>query len=276
MSLHRVKWLRRFALPLMSRFNAGDITIRHHHTGQPLRLHSFKHKGYWFHGRNRERATMELFARLLRPGDRVFEVGGHIGYIAMFFSHWVGPRGSVHVFEPGENNLPYLLHNTRELRNLTVVEKAAGASDGTARFFLEDLTGQNNTLVSNYDVFSENRARAHVDAGYRTTEVEVVRLDSFVAGSGCRPDFVKIDVEGAEVEVLRGMPTTLQKDRPGIMVEVTRSAEQVAQILTDAGYVLFDDALKERSTPAELRGNIFALHGVRHQDVLSGLGLRPA
>ena len=88
--LYNSSRLRRLLLPLFARINPGDITIRHHFTQQPFRLHSFKHKGYWFHGAKREQSTMALFAKLINPGDVVVEVGGHIGYIAVYFSHLVG------------------------------------------------------------------------------------------------------------------------------------------------------------------------------------------
>ncbi|MGV2435747.1 MAG UNVERIFIED_CONTAM: hypothetical protein LVT10_13450 [Anaerolineae bacterium] len=66
------------------------LAIRHHFTQQPFRLHSFKHKGYWFHGAKREQSTMALFAKLINPGDVVVQTRGHIGYIAVYFSHFVG------------------------------------------------------------------------------------------------------------------------------------------------------------------------------------------
>jgi predicted methyltransferase len=75
--------------------------------------HSFKHYTYWYDGERREQTTMELFAKLINPGDVVVEVGGHIGYIAVYFSHLVGKQGRVVVFEPGPNNftLPTPEHN---------------------------------------------------------------------------------------------------------------------------------------------------------------------
>ncbi len=77
MNLANVKLLRRLILPLFARLNPGDITITHHFTGDKVFLHSFKHKGYWFYGKNREKDTMELFRRLIRPADTIIEIGGH-------------------------------------------------------------------------------------------------------------------------------------------------------------------------------------------------------
>src|SRR5215469_14582451 len=130
-------FLRRIALPVFARLNPGDITIRHHYTGAPLRLHSFRHKGYWFHGKAREADTMKLFARLIRPGDIVFEAGGHIGYVTTYFASLVEQTGRVVVFEPGVNNLPYLRANVGRYSQVQVVDCAVSDVCGKAEFYLE-------------------------------------------------------------------------------------------------------------------------------------------
>ncbi len=111
MALHKLPLLRRLAIPLLRRVNLGDVTIKHHWTGDPLRLHSFKHKGYWYFGKRREWQNMQRFAELLGPGDRVIDVGGHIGYLSLYFSKLVGPSGHVYTLEPGANNLVYTRAN---------------------------------------------------------------------------------------------------------------------------------------------------------------------
>ncbi|WP_457811050.1 FkbM family methyltransferase [Sinorhizobium meliloti] len=78
-------------------------------------------------------------------------------------------------------------------------------------------------------------------------EVDVTTLDDAIARHGLRPpSLVKIDVEGAEIEVLRGMTETLRTHRPSIIYEIDdatregldRKARQIAALLTSAGYVL--------------------------------------
>jgi len=95
-------------MPLL-KATAFDLSIAHPWVPPSrFRLNSFRHKGYWYHGKSRELRTMQLFAKLIRPNDTVAEVGGHIGFISMFFAKLVGDNGRVVVFEPGSNNLPYL------------------------------------------------------------------------------------------------------------------------------------------------------------------------
>ena len=98
MKFHRITSLRRIALPLLKFFNC-DIFINHPWTGDRFKLSVYEHKGYWFHGKNRE--YDEMIVRLfVVSGANVLEVGGHIGFTTLF-SRLVGSSGRVVVFEPG-------------------------------------------------------------------------------------------------------------------------------------------------------------------------------
>ena len=110
--IHNNALIRPLAMKILKKLDF-DISIKHHWTRRKLKLHLFKHKGYWYHGKRRENASMQLFDRLIHAGDNVVEVGGHIGYISLFFSKLVGNQGGVMVFEPGVNNLPYIRKNIK-------------------------------------------------------------------------------------------------------------------------------------------------------------------
>lgn len=263
--------LRRLLLPLFARLNPGDITIKHHHTGAPVRLHSFRHKGYWWHGARREAETMEAFRRVLRPGDTVVEVGAHIGYIAMFFSHLVGPRGRVITFEPGENNLPYVRANVAPLGNVRLVEKAVGDRAATMKLNIENLTGQNNSLLDHFEGLTANQRAAAVATEVRAVDVEVITLDSYCAAENVRPALVKIDVEGFEHEVLLGAKEVLATHRPIVMVEVQRHAEAIFDLLRGLGYDLYRPDGTRVHRAADLEMNTFCLDPSRHAEALRSL-----
>ncbi|GAB1694356.1 FkbM family methyltransferase [Krasilnikovia sp. M28-CT-15] len=227
--------LRRMGLYVFARVNPGDIHIRHHHTGERIRLHSFRHKGYWYHGRQRERDVMAAFSRLVRPGDRVLEAGGHIGYITLYFAKLVGPTGTVAVFEPGNNNLPYLRANVADQPTITVHPVALGSESGDLELYLEDLTGQNNSLVPDFDVLSANQGNA-VHATVTRQPVTVTTIDEHVAATGAVPDFIKIDIEGFEYEALLGAADTLERHHPRMMVEVQAHHTEITERLHGLGY----------------------------------------
>lgn len=264
--------LRRVLFPLFARFNPGDISIRHHYTGDRVRLHSFRHRGYWWFGREREEDTMRAFGALARPGGTVFEVGAHIGYVTLYFAQLVGPGGRVHAFEPGENNLPYTRRNLSQRSQITLVEKAVGDHDGKVTLYLEDLSGQNNSLVQNY-VGLQLSEGAAVKAHVRRAEVELLSLDSYVTQTGARPDFVKIDVEGSEHGVLLGAKGLLEEHRPAIMVETSgESADRVLALLRGFGYAFYRPDGTPVRARAELVVNTFCLHPERHARALDALG----
>jgi FkbM family methyltransferase len=213
---------------------------------------------------------MLLFRRLLRPGDSVVEVGGHIGYISLYFKSLV-QTGYVYVFEPGVNNLPYIRRNVLST-GIRLIEKAAGDRNSQAVFYLESLTGQNNSFIRDFAGLRDNASNAYV-ATPKVTEVAVdmVRLDDFFEEHSIKPKLVKIDVEGFELSVLKGMAHTLRHCVPMVMVEVQADQEEVFSLLSAAGYTLFNDMLLIRSRPTDLHGNIFALHSEFHKQILTEL-----
>lgn len=230
---------------LLARARARDITMRHHWVPEHrIWLNLFRHKGYWFHGRNRERAVMEGFGRLIQPGSTVIELGGNIGYVSVYLASLVGSSGHVFVFEPAPANLVYLERNTAALAQIEIVPAAASDVAGQVSLYVEGLTGQNNTLVRDYWVFAKNRQRAFSNELYERIDVEAMSVDTFVQSRRIKPDFIKIDVEGAELLALLGMTRCLREDRPALMVEVTNDEEAVMQHLDRLGYRTHDDHLR--------------------------------
>lgn len=265
--IHKNAGLRRALLPVLKAICPGDIRCRHHYTGQRYKLNSWRHKGYWYHGKRREPETMEFFKLAIKPGDTVIELGGHIGYISMYLAHLVGENGFVYVFEPGANNKPYIEANLANLKNVELLDFAVSDTDGVASFFEEELTGQNNSLNSDYEVFSKNLEDSFSDQNYSVREVQTVRLDSFVEEREISPHLIKIDVEGAELQVLHGARQTLATHLPAVLFEATKDRAESHEFLNELGYVLHNEyglpADPERGT-----SNITALHPDRHADLI--------
>lgn len=142
-NLYSLKYLRVIALPILKKFSF-DVTIKNHWVpSAKLKLNTFKHKGYWYHGKSREYDTMVIFKDLINEDNFVVEVGGHIGYISIFFNHLVGNNGNLVVFEPGTNNLPYITENIKNapFKNQTFRQVAVGQEVRTATFYEDGLIG---------------------------------------------------------------------------------------------------------------------------------------
>lgn len=260
--LARIAPLRRLALSALWLARGVDLPIGHPWAGGArMRVNLFRHKGYWFQGRAREAASMAAFARLLRPGDVAFDVGAHIGWVAVQFAQAVGSGGRVLAFEPGSNNLPYLRRNLAPFPQAKIIEAAAGAAVGEAELFEESLTGQNNALAAPYHRLAANAALNPASLAIAARRVPVTTLDAAAQAEGRDPVLVKIDVEGFELPVLQGAAGLLARARPVLMVEVTRDAPAIACLLGAAGYRLYrvaGGAIVPAGGPAGLSFNVFA------------------
>jgi hypothetical protein len=129
---------------------------------------------------------------------------------------------------------------------------------------VEDLTGQNNSLLGDYARFAENRQRAFSKSSYLEQQVQTVQLDDFVQSRGLHVDLLKIDIEGAEYLALTGAKELLAKQRPMLMVEVTRRQDEVFDLLTCLGYQLFSPCGKLHADAIDSDGNVCAIHSAYH------------
>jgi FkbM family methyltransferase len=143
-----------------------------------------------------EPATVRAFERLIRPGMIVADVGANIGYTAALAAQLVGPGGHVHAFEPSPRTLRLLQQNmaTNGFDNVSIYPYVVGETARLRRFHVTESPLTDGVAAG---------AFAHT---LSTIEAEERRLDDLLDGP---LDFVKIDVEGAEVEVLRGMPALI-------------------------------------------------------------------
>jgi FkbM family methyltransferase len=166
---------------------------------------------------------------LVRPGDVVFDVGGHHGLMAVVAAGAAGPRGTIATFEPNPHarrmlNLHLLLN---DVRNVQVEELALSSSGGEAPFFVQ--TGEvswNSTLIEGF---------AEQGAGFgEPITVQTRTLDDYIAANGLVPDVIKIDVEGSEFLVVEGARGTIEPHRPVLLMEFNPTSAQAAgRVLRD-------------------------------------------
>ncbi len=162
-----------------------------------------------------ESAEIHFLRRYLRPGMTVLDIGAHHGLYSLVASQSVHARGHVYSFEPSPRERRLLERNLRfNLRgNVSVHAMALGATRGRASLFLiEGIEDGCNSLRT------PGGSRKT-----RTVEVDVVPLDEFIQENGITAvDFIKMDVEGAELSVLQGASGLLNSlARPLILAEIS-------------------------------------------------------
>ena len=104
--------LRLLFFPILRKLNF-EIRWKHDITKRPVSLLTWLHKGYWYHGLDREFDEVERFKELINDGDCVLEVGGHIGYVTQIFEDLVGGNGLVYVAEPTPFSRYFLAKNIK-------------------------------------------------------------------------------------------------------------------------------------------------------------------
>lgn len=197
--------------------------------------------------------------------------GGHIGFASLYFDNLVKPFGKVVVFEPGPNNLKYIKTNIANAD--TVLLEVAGCSDldGESVLYIDNLTGQNNSLVFNFEGLTANaKAAPGVQVSTTPVKIPVIKIDTYCEQSAYRPDFIKVDVEGHELAVLRGAEKLLGSEKPPmLMVEVQSDHREIIAMLRNYGYCLFSATGELLGDSLVVKnGNIFAFHPVFHQERL--------
>ncbi len=136
-----------------------------------------------------ESHVQRLFCERVKPGDIVFDIGANVGFFTLLASKLAGPNGHVYAFEPLPRNLSYIEQHIRlnDLANVTVKPIAIAATSGTARFG----DGENDSQTR----LSEKGEH----------QVTTASLDDLIAsGVAPLPAFIKMDIEGAESDALRG------------------------------------------------------------------------
>lgn len=180
--------------------------------GLTMRSRTFDRSLYlWMHRRGMmgaaERASL---ARLVRPGMVVVDVGANLGLYSLLMARLAGPTGRVVSFEPDPALFSLLRENcaANGATNVECIHLALGSLSGRMKLQRPTLNSGDNHLGN--DTSTPFR---------RPIEVGVASLDSLMPD--LRPDFIKVDVQGWELKVLRGMEGTLKAaGNVGIFLEI--------------------------------------------------------
>lgn len=166
--------------------------------------------------RSWELPTSKVFLRLVKPGMTVVEIGANFGYFTTLGGALVGTSGTYYAFEPNDDTCRYLESSVTVnglAKIVTVVNKAVSDQSGTTTLHKSTAysTNTNITLMNLEEL-------AGMAASFTETSVDVVSLDEFFAPREQRIDIVKIDAEGSEPRILRGMERILRENEDIVLI----------------------------------------------------------
>jgi FkbM family methyltransferase len=218
--LHRVcqRYVDALGLrPLAQRVFRYLLFLRYGQDGLIRTLHNDR---YWLlvpevalRGAYAEFETVEWLRRVIKPNDTVIDVGANVGQMTLEAAHLVGPAGRVIAIEPAPGNIKILkkhISGNGFADRVTIVEAACGAH-ANGEITLHIFGDHGDSIGSGHNI----KEPAH-EGKWISIKVPLCSVDTLCSNGFLKPDVIKIDVEGAELEVLRGALQTLEKVKPQV------------------------------------------------------------
>jgi len=178
-----------------------------------------------------------LYLNEIKNGNIVLDIGANKGYYTSLFSTLVGRHGEVHSFEPVPESYKELKNLKTRFENVCKNNLAVSKESGTATI--------------NYDPFDSEKATL-IDTTLslpKKSQTEVISIDEYVENLDLTfVHFIKCDVEGLELEVLRGSMYTLKTLKPKVSLEITlaeNDLKEAIHLLRSAGYSNFNKIEKD-------------------------------
>jgi FkbM family methyltransferase len=149
----------------------------------------------------------------LKPGNIFFDVGAYVGYYSVLASVLVGEKGQVHAFEPTPRSFAILERNTKTKRNIITNHQALWCETRAISFI--DFGPERGVYNCAISTPRERIKSAHENL----IQVPAITLDRYCIENSIRPNFIKLDAEGAEYHILMGARNIL-KSRPILSIEL--------------------------------------------------------
>jgi len=147
-----------------------------------------------------EKESTEIVKRIIEKGDIVVDVGANIGYYTLLFAKLVGPNGKVYAFEPEPKNFNILKKNIKinGYNNVKLVQKAVSSITGKTKLYIASDNMGSHSMIKN-----DQKEIISIDS---------IRLDDYFHEYKEKIKFIKLDIEGNEMEAIKGMISILKKN----------------------------------------------------------------
>jgi FkbM family methyltransferase len=187
-----------------------------------------------------EKKETEFFKKLIEKGHIVIDIGANIGYYTLMAAARVGKNGRVYSFEPCSSTFKLLQENIKinKSENVVLSEMAVLDKEGNIELYLSEKTNTGSTSISFPTKYSGKKEN-----------VKCITLDKFIKEKKLKKvDVIKIDTEGAELKVLKGMEKLLSVQSPKVLIEINEenlnalgsSKEDIYAFFRKLGYQAYD------------------------------------
>lgn len=237
------------------------------HRIAPLEILNF---GYY------EKTDFDMVMNLVEKGDTIFDIGANIGWYSLNLAKNIKTT-EVLSFEPIPKTFDYLKRNVElnQINNIKTFNFGFSDEEKEIEFYYYK-EGSGNASLTNLSNME----------GTQKIKCAVKKLDAFVSMNNCSVDFIKCDVEGAELLVFKGGIETIKRDKPIIFTEMLRKwsdkfnyhPNEIIELLTSEGYRCFtaeDVHLVEfyNMDDKTVETNFFFLHGQKHLTEIKNFAL---
>jgi FkbM family methyltransferase len=206
--------------------------------GMPISINNYSFRFiptyYRYFPKDYEQSNFRFFAQHLKEGMTCIDIGAHFGLMSILFAKYFGC--TVYSFEPTPFTINILKKHI-EFNNvqdkIEIIPKAVSSKEGVCTFYINDIQGANSNSLIDYNQGTQHRT---------PYKVQLTSIDNFLAGK--KIDFIKIDAEGEELEVLKGGIQTIKKYRPKMLLALHPPAiavrgqtlKQIWDLLLDYNY----------------------------------------
>ncbi|MEX1053799.1 MAG: FkbM family methyltransferase [Nitrosopumilaceae archaeon] len=183
-----------------------------------------------------EPLSTKLILQILRKGMTCLDIGANIGYYVLLESRIVGNEGKVVAIEPSPLNFNCIKKNLELLdaQNVSAFNFAAGNSNGIIRFFVNKRSNGCKVLLDGEELPKRPGTVIHVPVKRMDDFLHEIKVD--------KVDFVRMDVEGYELHIIKGMINTIKRSKPIIQLEVHKgrmgvdNTKRFFELLKNNGY----------------------------------------
>jgi FkbM family methyltransferase len=205
-----------------------------------------------------ETNTIKCIQKHISKGGVFFDIGANIGCHSLIAAEKVGDKGQIHAFEAISKTYKKLQANIElnGFKNIHTNQVAVYNESTTLDFY-----------IANDDNLGMSSIYQRKDISTNREQVEAITLDSYIKENNIEKiDFIKIDIEGAELSAIQGMKVTLKHFKPSLLIEISKEiihetkqdSIEIISLLHQIGYTMY--ALSETGDLIETQTEIHNIH----------------